>query len=75
MIQYLKSLDARTLFGWLYGFGLLASIDVLAAAIAMGKVHQESSFGLPTLLGCLITLTGQWAQWAFSQMPKKEDSQ
>ena len=50
----------------LFGFLLVLVIATLAAAIALGKVHQDSSYGLPQLLGGLLVLAGQFAQWAFS---------
>lgn len=63
----MKNLDARMVFG----FGVLLVMATLAGAIALGKVHQESSFGLQYLLGGLNTLAGVWATWAFNN---KENS-
>ena len=49
-----------------FGFGLLLIIVILAVCIGLGTVKQESSFGLDIILGCLATLSGGFAQWAFS---------
>jgi flagellar motor component MotA len=59
----MKNVDPRMVFG----FGLLMAVIVLALVIAMGKVHQESSYGLEIVLGSLSTLSGAFAQWAFSK--------
>ncbi len=50
----------------IFGFCLLMALFVLAACIALGKVHQESSFGLEGIISALTLLVGQFAQWAFS---------
>jgi hypothetical protein len=49
-----------------FGFCLMIMLAVLAAVIALGKVSQESSFGLQYILGALSALAGGWAQWAFT---------
>lgn len=54
-----------------FGFALLGIIATLAAIIALGKVEQQSSYGLDIVLGSLATLSGAFAQWAFT---KKDDS-
>jgi hypothetical protein len=66
--EFLKSLDPRFLFGLM----LLVVIGVLALYIALGQVKQESSFGLESVLGCLATLAGGFAQWAFGKGRKDE---
>jgi len=64
--------------GWLpflklvLGFILLIVVAALAATIAIGKVEQSTSHGLDTILGCLLTLTGGFANWAFGG-GKKDD--
>lgn len=63
----MKNLDAKMVFG----FAVLLVIAVLAGVIALGKVHSESSFGLQILLGCLTTLAGAFANWAFSGVEDK----
>lgn len=65
----LRHTDPRMLFGFL----VVVIIAVLAAFIALGKVHQESSFGLQILLGSLSTLAGSFAAWAFSSRSDKGD--
>lgn len=50
-----------------FGFLLLVVIAVLAGAIALGEVKQDSSFGLQELLGGLLVLAGGFAQWAFTE--------
>ena len=59
----MKNVDPRMLFG----FGVLLVLTILAIMIALGKVHQESSYGLEIVLGSLATLSGGFAQWAFSK--------
>lgn len=54
-----------------FGFCLLFVIGVLSAAIALGKVMQESSYGLQILLGCITTLSGAFAGWAFGRTDSK----
>lgn len=62
MRRAIRTLDARMLFG----FGVLMVLAVLAVIIALGKVHQESSYGLGIVLGSIAVLAGQFSQWAFS---------
>jgi hypothetical protein len=64
-----KSLELRLLFG----FAILLVITVLALIIALGKVQQDTSYGLEIVLGSLATLAGAFAQWAFSKSPEKKD--
>jgi hypothetical protein len=51
----------------IFGFILLFIIAVLAGVIALGKVTQESSYGLTDVLGILAVLAGGFAQWAFGR--------
>lgn len=64
----MKQADPRMLFG----FGILLVITVLALIIALGHVTQEASYGLEIVLGSLATLSGGFAQWAFSKPKDKE---
>jgi uncharacterized membrane protein YoaK (UPF0700 family) len=57
----------------IFGFILLVLLAVLAAVVAIGKVHQDSSYGLDYILGSLATLSGGFAQWAFGKPPEKSD--
>lgn len=50
-----------------YGFCLLICISVLASLIALGDVRQDSSYGLPEILGGLLALAGGFANWAFGE--------
>ena len=54
-----------------FGFLLLLMLAVLASMIALGKVHQESSFGLEGIIGGLTALAGGFVNWAFT-VGKKE---
>ena len=64
-------------FKLIFGFMLLVIFAILALAIALGEVHQDSSFGLSYILGGLTSMTGGFVQWAFSAasdiVVKKED--
>lgn len=51
----------------IFGFCLLAGIIGLAAAIALGRVEEKSSFGLPFILGSLTSLAGGFTNWAFGE--------
>jgi hypothetical protein len=51
----------------IFGFALLMVIASLAAIIALGKVEAGTSFGLDIILGCLTTLSGGFAAWAFGK--------
>ena len=48
-----------------FGFMLLLVIAGLALAIAVGHVEEKTSFGLQIILGCLTTISGGFAAWAF----------
>ena len=50
-----------------FGFLLLLVIGALAALIAFGDVKQDSSYGLPEILGGLLALAGGFANWAFGE--------
>jgi len=56
----------------IFGFLLLLLLAVLAAIIALGKVEQNTSYGLQYILGALSTLAGGFAQWAFSSKDKHD---
>jgi hypothetical protein len=51
----------------IFGFAILVVLAVLAGIIAVGKITQESSYGLEIVLGALAVLSGGFAQWAFSK--------
>ena len=48
-----------------FGFMALVVLATLAAVIALGKVNQDSSYGLDYILGGLTMMTGGFANWAF----------
>jgi len=50
-----------------FGFFLLFCIAVLSGIIAIGHVKQETSYGLPEILGGLLVLAGGFANWAFGE--------
>ncbi len=66
MMSYLKSIDPRHWFGMV----VLMTIFILAMSIALGKVNQDTSYGLEIVLGCLTTMAGGYSQWAFSMKAK-----
>ena len=49
----------------IFGFLALVVLATLAAIIALGKVHQDTSYGLDYILGGLTMMTGGFANWAF----------
>ncbi len=55
-----------------FGFGILGIVFFLAVIIALGKVEQQTSYGLNIVLGSLATLAGGFAQWAFSSRDKSD---
>jgi hypothetical protein len=48
-----------------YGFMILTVLSVLATVVALGKVEQQTSYGLMPIITSLATLAGAFAQWAF----------
>ena len=55
-----------------FGYMLLVLLAGLAIVIALGKVSQDSSFGLTEILGGLLVLSGGFAQWAFGPAKSSE---
>jgi len=57
--------------GWLpflkmiFGILLLVLLAGLATVIGLGKVEQNTSYGLQDILGGLLVLSGGYGQWAF----------
>lgn len=66
--ELFREVDPRMVFG----FGLLIVIAALAVIIGLGTVRMETSYGLDIVLGCLATLAGGFAQWAFSTKNDKK---
>jgi hypothetical protein len=52
-------------FGHAAGFTALITLSYLGYHIALGAVEQKTSFGLDTIVGGLIFMLAQYAQWAF----------
>jgi hypothetical protein len=63
----MKDLDARMVLGFLLVFLLF----VLTMAIALGKVDEAHSYGLPLLLECFKNLAIYFAAWAFHHNDRK----
>jgi hypothetical protein len=59
----------------LFGVLLLVLLATLAAVIGLGKVQQETSFGLQDILGGLLVLSGAYSQWAFGGTASKRDGE
>lgn len=51
----------------IFGYAVLVAIWTLCIVIGLGKVTQENSFGLDNLMGCLTTLSGGFAVYAFTK--------
>lgn len=56
----------------LFGFLLLVIVAFICVAIALGKVEEQTSFGLTQIITVLSALGGGFANWAFSSR-KTED--
>jgi len=56
----------------IFGMFIVLAIFVLSLILALAHVTQESSYGLDIVLSCLATLSGGFAQWAFSKPNDKE---
>lgn len=54
----------------LYGFLLLLLLAILAVVIALGKVEQQTSYGLLPIITALATLSGAFGNWAFKDSDK-----
>jgi hypothetical protein len=61
----------------LFGFVLMILVAAIALAIALGKVEEQTSYGLQDILGGLLVLCGSFAHWAFQVVSavKKEKSE
>lgn len=53
-----------------FGFMLLLELGVLVVVIGIGTVKMESSYGLGEIIGCLLTLSGGFANWRFGAQKK-----
>jgi hypothetical protein len=58
----------------IFGFLALVVLATLAAIIALGRVHQDTSYGLDYILGGLTMMTGGFANWAFGSTKETKSS-
>lgn len=63
----------NTTCAWVFGFCLLIILSTLIGLIALGKVEEKTSYGLPQLITLLSTLSGGFATWAFGQSGKDKE--
>ena len=54
-----------------FGFIMLLGVLVIIVLFGLGKVHEESSYGLRELITILGVLGGGFAVWAFNSAPKQ----
>ena len=66
----MNSLDKWKL---IFGFSMLVMLAAIATVIALGRVEQETSYGLDQIIIALATLSGGFAQWAFRTEGQKKD--
>ncbi len=59
----------------IFGLILMILLVALAALVALGRVHQDSSYGLDYILGSLATLAGGFGQWAFGTKRDEKEKQ
>ncbi len=59
----------------IFGLILMVLLVALAALVALGRVHQDSSYGLDYILGSLATLAGAFGQWAFGRKSDEKEKQ
>lgn len=55
-----------------FGFCLLVMLSGLAAAIALGKVEEKTSYGLPQIITVIGVIAGGFANWAFGNTRDKQ---
>lgn len=53
-----------------FGFAILGGLLVLCAVIALGKVREDTSFGLREIITGLLMLSAGFANWAFGSISK-----
>jgi hypothetical protein len=57
----------KVLLAYAFGFATLAAYFILAVIIAIGRIEEQTSFGLPIVLGALGPLGGAFVGWAFGR--------
>jgi hypothetical protein len=60
----------KVLLAYSFGFATLAAYFALAVIIAIGRIEESTSFGLPIVLGALGPLGGAFVGWAFGRNGK-----
>jgi hypothetical protein len=68
-VKMRQLLESRMAFGWF----LVLCLFVLSVVIAVGKVSEQTSFGLQIVLGSLATLAGSFAQSVFGNKGDKSN--
>jgi hypothetical protein len=72
IIRHMKP-PHRAAYGWIFGYCLLLIIAGLAAAIALGRVEEKTSYGLHELLLILGLIASQFCQGMFGGKPDDKD--
>lgn len=57
----------KILLSYLFGFSTLVAYFILALIIAVGRIEEKTSYGLPIVLGALGPLGGAFVGWAFGR--------
>ena len=57
----------KILLSYVFGFTTLMVYFILAMVIAIGKIQEQTSYGLPIVLGALGPLGGAFVGWAFGR--------
>jgi hypothetical protein len=60
----------KVVLAYAFGFCTLGAYFSLAVIIAIGKIEESTSFGLPIVLGALGPLGGAFVGWAFGRSEK-----
>jgi hypothetical protein len=65
MFQSTSDSRLKIIFGYGFGFTVLAVYFILAIAIAVGHVEEKTSYGLREVLMALGPIGGMFCGWAF----------
>ncbi len=68
MTELYKLMSRMVFLSFFFGFLALSIEGGLAFVIALGKVHQDTSYGLLNVLGSLNTALGAFVGFAFGAM-------
>jgi len=58
----------------IFGMGLIVILAALALIIALGRVEQQTSYGLMPIIVALTAVSTTFANWAF-RIPERRDRQ